>query len=311
MIQKDKKNILIVHYSQSGQLDEVVKNFAQPLIDSPEINVVFEAIKPIEDFPFPWPFLRFFDTFPEAVFLDPPPIQPSTLSGEEDFDLIILAYQVWFLSPSLPTTAFLQSDVAAKLLKNKPVVTLIACRNMWLMAQEAVKTLLNDLDAKLVGNVALTDEAGSAGSFLATPIWVLSGKKGPHLGGLIPKAGVSPAAIEAASRFGQRILDTFSAGQAINDTLLQNLGAVDINENLISSEKTAKRGFRLWGALLRKLGPQGSFARKPLLIIYFLFLLTFILTFIPLSVLIKKILSPLTKKYTAEQKTYFGKPSGP
>jgi len=305
-----KKRVLVVHYSQSGQLSTIAHHFAQPLLDHPDIDVTFEQIKPVENFPFPWPILQFFDTFPEAVYLNPPAIQASTLTGEEDFDLIILAYQVWFLSPSLPTTAFLQSPVATKLLQDKPVVTLIACRNMWLMAQESVKSMLNEMGAKLIGNVALVDAAGSVGSFLATPVWVLSGNKGPHLGGLIPKAGVAPEAITACNRFGHRIVEKILLAAKLDETLLQGLGAVDVNEKLIASEKIAKRGFRIWGKLLRSLGPPGSLLRKPVILIYIVFLISFIILFIPLSVLIKSLLSPLTRRRTAQQKKYFSSPSG-
>ncbi len=305
-----KKRVLVVHYSQSGQLSTIAHHFAQPLLDHPDIDVTFEQIKPVENFPFPWPILQFFDTFHEDVYLNTPAIQASTLTGEEDFDLIILAYQVWFLSPSLPTTAFLQSPVATKLLQDKPVVTLIACRNMWLMAQESVKSMLNEMGAKLIGNVALVDAAGSVGSFLATPVWVLSGNKGPHLGGLIPKAGVAPEAITACNRFGHRIVEKILLAAKLDETLLQGLGAVEVNEKLIASEKIAKRGFRIWGKLLRSLGPPGSLLRKPVILIYIVFLISFIILFIPLSVLIKSLLSPLTRRRTAQQKKYFSSPSG-
>jgi hypothetical protein len=306
----EKKKVLLLQYSQSGQLSDVAAQFTQPLREHPSFDLHIENIKPVTPFPFPWPFFDFLDAFPESVYLDPPAIAPSSLMGDEDFDLIILAYQVWFLSPAMPTTAFLQSDVAKKLFKGKPVVTLIACRNMWLMAQEEVKTMLNNLDAQLVGNVALVDEAGSIGSFLATPVWVLSGKKGPHLGGLIPKAGVAPEQIKACDRFGKRIIEKMLAGSPLDDTLLQNLGAVNVNEKLIASEKTAKRGFRIWGKLLRSIGPRGSNKRKPVLIIYVSFLIFFILTFIPISMVLKALLAPLSGKKTAAQKAYFGAPSG-
>ncbi|MCF6224883.1 MAG: dialkylresorcinol condensing enzyme [Xanthomonadales bacterium] len=307
----NKKRILIVHYSQSGQLTEVVHGFSQPLVDHPDFEVTFEAIKPIQEFPFPWPFLRFFDTFPECVYLDPPAIQESKLTGDENFDLIIVAYQVWFLSPSLPITAFLQSAVASQLLKGKPVITLIACRNMWLMAQEEMKIMLLNLDAKLIGNVALVDAAGNAGSFLATPLWVLSGNKGPRLGGIIPKAGVAPEVIAASSRFGERIIDRMSSDKCLDSSVLINLGAVDVNEKLISSEKAAKRSFRIWGMLLRSLGPRGSLLRKPVLFLYILFLVSFIVIVIPLSMLFKLLISPLTRNKIAKQKEYYGGPSGP
>jgi hypothetical protein len=304
------KKILVIYYSQSGQLTEVVKHFTGPLLDAPDIQVHFENVQPEQDYPFPWPFFRFLDTFPEAVYLDPPAMKPTSLRGDEDFDLIILAYQVWFLSPSLPITGFLKTDMAQRLFAGKPVVTVIACRNMWLMAQEEMKKLLVQLQARLVANVALVDEAGSLGSFLATPAWVLSGDKGPHFGGLIPRAGVATSAIEACDRFGRRIVEVIARQRSFDDSLLQNLQAVNVDATLISSETTARRGFLLWGRLLRKLGGPGAAARKPVLVIYVCFLIVFILTFVPLSMALKKLIAPVSKRRVAAQKAYFGLPSG-
>lgn len=304
------KKVLVIHYSQSGQLSKIAHRFTQSLVDSPDVSVTFEAVAPLEPYPFPWPFVQFFDTFPEAVYLDPPPMQNPMLSGDEDFDLIILAYQVWFLSPSLPITGFLQSPVAAKIFNNKPVVTLIACRNMWLMAQEQVKGMLDSLGARLVGNVALVDAAGGAMSFFATPMWVLSGNKGPWLGGLIPRAGVDPTEIERTVRFGDRILERLRSTEPLDESLLRGLGAVNVNERYIASEKTARRGFGIWGKLLRSIGPTGDHKRKPILLLYAAFLILFICTFIPLSVLIKTLLAPFTRKRIKKQKAYFEQPSG-
>ncbi len=304
------KKVLVIHYSQSGQLSDVVKNFTRPLTEANEIEVTFENIQPAVAYPFPWPFLQFIDTFPESVYLDAPEIQPSNLNGNEDFDLIILAYQVWFLSPSLPITGFLKSPLAAKLLRNKPVVTVIACRNMWLMAQEEMKNLLSNLQAELVGNVALVDEAGSISSFLATPLWVLSGNKGPYWQGLIPRAGVSEKDIQGCSRFGVRIAEKLGSKNKIDESLLQGLDAVQIDETLISSEKAGKRAFRLWGSLFRAIGKQGTVQRKPLIIVYTAFLVALIITIIPLGILIKKLMAPFTQKKIAQQKAYYSKPSG-
>ena len=304
------KKVLIIHYSQSGQLDRIVERFVQPLVESDEVSVTFENLRPCKPFPFPWPFFRFLDTFPECVYLDPPLIQPLSIQADEEFDLIILAYQVWFLSPSLPVTAFLKSPEARRLLHNRPAVTLIACRNMWLMAQEQVKDLLASLGARLVGNVALVDEAGTFWSFLATPLWVLTGNKGPHLGGLVPAAGVAETEIRACDRFGTRILERLESDAPLDTGLLKGLNAVNVDARLISSETMARRSFRAWGALLRLLGPPGGSARKPMLVIYLIFLLTFILTFVPLSILIKKLLAPLSRARIEQQKIYFGQPSG-
>ncbi|MFV0477592.1 MAG: dialkylresorcinol condensing enzyme [Parahaliea sp.] len=305
------KKILLIHYSQSGQLSDIAKAFTHPIAASSDVDLVIETLQPEKPFPFPWPFLQFLDTFPESVYLDPPPLKPGSLRGDEDFDLIILAYQVWFLSPSLPATAFLQQPLAKQLLKGKPVVTLIACRNMWLLAQEQVKRILaEDIGARLVGNVALTDEAGSLLSFFATPLWVLTGHKGPFLKGLIPRAGVSANNIQNCNRFGERICQTLQEGAPVNEHLLRGLGAVVIDEALIASEKTGRRAFMVWGRLLRLLGPPGSRLRKPVLVFYSVFLILMILTVVPLSMLFRKLSSPFSRDYFIRQKAYFSAPSG-
>lgn len=303
-------SVLLIQYSQSGQLSDVARHVIAPLVESPDIEVTIETLKPVEAYPFPWPVVRFFDTFPEAVYLDAPSMQPVAVDTAKRFDLVILAYQVWFLSPSLPVTGFLKSAAAKELLHDTPVVTVIACRDMWLMAQEQVKALLAECGARLVGNVALVDEAGTAGSFLATPLWVLTGNRGPRLFGLIPRAGVKPEQITASRRFGERMKEVLLGGGVIDATLLQHLGAVNVNDKLIASEKTARRSFLVWGKLFRSLGKQGAFLRKPVVFIYIVFLLTLILTFLPLSILLKAIFAPLTRDRVAAQRAYFGGPSG-
>ena len=304
------KSVLLIQYSQSGQLTDVAQSVIAPLIAAPNIEVTIETLRPKSPFPFPWPFFRFFDTFPSAVYMDGCELEPLKADPNKHFDLVILAYQVWFLSPSLPVTGFLKSAEGQRLLKGKSVVTLIACRDMWLMAQEQVKLLLGKAGAGLVGNIALVDEAGTAGSFFATPAWVLSGNKGPHLFGLIPRAGVKPEQIVAAKRFGERIADVLTNNRPVDPQLLHGLGAVRVNEKLIASERTARRSFLIWGKLFRSLGPTGAAARKPLILLYFVFLFTLIVTFLPLSILIKRLIAPFAKARVASQKAYFAYPSG-
>jgi hypothetical protein len=107
--------ILVLHYSQSGQLDSIARSVMAPLEKAAGVEVVWQNLQPVQPFPFPWPFLTFFDTFPECVYLDPPAIKPPLIDTSKSFDLVVIAYQVWFLSPSLPIVAFLQSTMAREL----------------------------------------------------------------------------------------------------------------------------------------------------------------------------------------------------
>lgn len=305
------QRVLVVCYSQTGQLRDIVEATIAPLRRTAGISVVVETLRPARPFPFPWPFWQFFDTFPETVHEIAPPNQPLAVSADEPFDLVILAYQVWFLSPALPTTAFLDSPEARRLLAGRKVITLVGCRNMWLMAQERMKARLAAIGARLIDHAVLTDDTHSALTFISTPLWMLTGKRGPFLGGIVPAAGVPAAEIEACARFGEAIAARLPEHDPSDDSpMLQGLGAVTVNERLIASERIGKRSFRLWGSLLRALGAPGTPLRRAGLGLYILFLLTLILTVVPISAVLKRLAAPLARGRTAAQRAYFAAPSG-
>lgn len=302
------KKVLTISYSQSGQLFEIENSINQPLIDEYGIEVVSKKITLQNPYPFPWDFMTFMDTFPESVYLDPPPIK-TIKDDDNDYDLVILYYQVWFLSPSTPITAFLKSDYAAKKLKNKPVITVIGCRNMWIMAQEKVKIMLNDLDAKLVDNIVLVDQGSSLATFVTTPRWMMTGKKDKFLN-LFPPAGVSQEEIGNAKRFGVAIKKALKENDIITQPACRNLNAVNVDVKLINSEKIATKSFRIWGGWIRKLGKPGSVKRKPIVMAYVIFLLLIILTIVPLNMIIQTIKRKLNNEAVLKEKEYYEQPSG-
>jgi hypothetical protein len=303
------KRVLVIHYSQTGQLSSVARSIAAPLEASANIEVVYEELRPVHAYPFPWPFVRFINTFPEAAHQVGCELEPLSIHCDQDFDLVILAYQVWFLAPSIPVEAFLQSGAARQLLENKPLVTVIACRNMWLMAQEKVKAHLERIGANHIGNIALCDAAGTAASFLSTPLWLLSGNKGPFPMG-IPAAGIAPEEIENACRFGDALRVRLTSEQSLDSGVLQGQGAVQINDGLIASEIIATRSFFIWGKLFRAIGGPDALFRKLLVWVYAAFLLLMILTVVPISAMVKALFAPLMRKRISQQKEHYALPSG-
>jgi hypothetical protein len=302
------RKVLAINYSQTGQLSRILQSISQPINQSEQIEFDVINIEPTKSFPFPWPFLQFFRIFPETVVMQPVDLKPITPKHEQ-YDLIILSYQVWFLSPSLPIASFLQSPQAKSLFADTPVVTVIGCRGMWLMAQEKVKAQLQQLRAKLLDNVVLSDDCGAFFSFLATPLWMLTGNKKPL--SWVPAAGIADQDIVEAERFGIAIKNRLEQdNKPLEQSMLRGLSAVKINEKLIASERVANHSFSIWSKILRKIGPQQSTRRAFGLIIYVIFLLTLILTVVPISALIKKLITPLTRNKIIEQKKYYAEPSG-
>lgn len=289
-----KKRVLVVYYSQTGQLEKVLTTMLAPLFQSDEVQIDTVRLESSEDFSFPWPFWRFFDAFPETVYLDVPRNRPLNIAEAESYDLVILGYQPWFLSPSMPMSAFLLSDEAKTVLKEKPVMTVIGCRNMWIEAQKTMMSLIDRCGGRLIDNVVLKDQSGPFESFITTPRWMLTGKKDSFMG--LSRAGISPEDIDNAQRFGKRILEVFREDRFDGENpMLTRLGAVVVDERFIASEKIAKRSFRIWGALIRLFGSRGSWQRLPVLGVYILFLITLILTVVPFNMMIQSVIRRLFK----------------
>ncbi|MFO7594629.1 MAG: dialkylresorcinol condensing enzyme, partial [Pseudomonadota bacterium] len=129
--------------------------------------------------------------------------------------------------------------------------------------------------------------------------------------GLLPRAGIAQEEIDRASRFGHALAEALAQDKERGDEpMLQGLKAVDVDVRLIPSEKIGTRSFMIWGKLLRKVGGPGSAARKPVLFIYVVFLITLIISVVPVTMLLRTLLRPLMKKRLLEQKAYFELPSG-
>ena len=302
------KRVLIVYFSQTGQMRRVAESVAAPLLAG-GVEVSWLPLDVEKPYPFPWPFFQFFDQFPEAAHGIPPQLRPLGEAANGHYDLIILAYTVWFLAPAPPIVAFLKSPQGCALLKGRPIVTLISCRNMWVMAQEKMKTLLADAGAMHCDNIVLTDPSSSAASFITTPRWMLTGKTDPLWG--MPSPGLAEANISGASRFGYALLAALKAGRLDGrQAVLTGLEAVKVDVRLIPSERVGSRSFFVWGKLVRLAGPQGAAARKPVLLAYAIFLVAIILTVVPLTMLLRTLLRPLMARRLAAQKAQFELPSG-
>ncbi len=304
------KRILVVYYSQTGQLERIVRSVTAPFEHNAEVQVDTLQLRPAKAYPFPWPFVGFFDQFPECVRLDPAPLAPFQLpqeSIEQGYDLVILGYQPWYLSPSPPTTAFLQSPLAARLLNNTPVVTVIGCRNMWIMGQERVREMVRAAGGKLVDNIALVDGGSPYETFITTPVWLLTGRK-HFLPGVFTAAGVAERDISGAAHFGQQLLAGLLDGRLQRgESVLDALQACPVNPSYVVSEKMGWRSFWIWSWIVRLAGKQGSPLRVPLLACYALFLGLAIALVVPLTLVARFVLGyvPAYRRWLASQVAYY------
>ncbi len=295
------KKVLVVYYSQTGQLREIVDSIMSPLKASSEIALTVEEIRPKTPFPYPWTSDEFFQAMPESVRGIACELQPLSLNGQEHFDLIIIAWQPWYLSPSIPIHAFFQHETAKKLLAGKPVITIIGSRNMWIMAHERIREYLKPMQAKLVGNIVLYDKAPNLLSVVSIIRWLFTGKKERYLK-IIPPAGISDEDIRNSSKFGDIILDSIQRNdmEHIRPSLVK-AGAVDVLPSLVMIEKRGKIFFRLWAAFILKKGGYGDPARITRVRLFKYYLLTVLYIVSPFASLLYYIIKPFRKKALQRQ----------
>jgi len=253
------KKVLVVHYSQTGQLTRIIEKLCEGLND-PDITIDHLKIEPQEPFPFPWTRLAFFNTFPESVFGIPLPIKETEIDPNADYDLVVLGYTIWYMAPSIPINSFLVSEKGKALMKGKKVITILGGRNMWVMAQEKMKVLLKACGSELVGNIAIVDKSPNLVSIITIIRWMFYGKKEPFLG--FPQAGIREEEIHSASKFGTLIKKDLLANDlsGTNETLLDN-GAVFIKPALLVLEKRATKIFTIYGNFMLKKGGYKDKAR--------------------------------------------------
>ena len=256
------KRILVIYYTQSGQLKEIADNFVAPF-QKQGIPVDFYEIQMETPYPFPWTNESFFGAFPESFLELPQPIKamPPDIETQE-YDLVVLAYQVWYLSPSIPVTSFLKSQQARVLLEGKPVVTLSGTRNMWIKAQEKVRNMLVKKGARIVANIALTDRHYNHISVLTIVHWLFTGKKDKYLG-IFPLPGVSQKDITNATQYGELVLNHSQKGeyqQSLQKEIVAQ-GGVQVKPFLLSAEKKANRLFGIWARAIYQ-SPRRKFLLK-------------------------------------------------
>jgi len=299
------KKILFIYYSQSGQLAEIARSIAKPFLADEAVEIDFYEIKMVHHFPFPWTSDAFFNTFPETFQQIPEEIHPPAPKIlETAYDLILLHYQVWYLSPSIPVNSFLKSTYARQILARKPVITVSGSRNMWALAQDKVKALLLENQATLVGNIALTDRHHNLISVVTIVDWMFSGKKRKAYG-IFPKPGVSDKEIQEADKFGKIILPYLKNAnfEGLQQALIAQ-GAVDYRFFLVSMDQKGNRMFRIWSSIILK-NPK----RRQQLVRMFKYYVVFAIYVVsPIVYLIELLLYPLLYflKYRREKVHYEG-----
>ena len=243
--QRSHPRAVVYLYSQTGQLREVADALTAPMV-ARGWEIRWVQIQPRVAFPFPWPIRRFFGVFPAAV--DPEAlvelIEPAGGFCTDQGELVVLAYQVWYLAPSLPVRSLLKAYPEA--VRNRSVVSLIACRNMWYSAAIEVSALLRSAGARRVQVIAATDTRPQAASLVTTLRWLLTGRREPFL--WFGRAGIGDAELARVA----------AVGRCIGESRRCPQDAAPIVPTLAAADLLAGTVFRRWGATVRSARRLGA-----------------------------------------------------
>ncbi|OBF15450.1 hypothetical protein A5725_04465 [Mycobacterium kubicae] len=253
--ERSQRRAVVYLYTQTGQLREVAQALTAPL-EARGWDIRWVDVRPRNAFPFPWPIRRFFGVFPQAV--DPQAlvelVEPAGGFTTAADELVILAYQVWYLAPSLPIRSLLKTH--PEVVQGRTVVSLIACRNMWYSAAIEACGLLRSAGARRVDVVAATDTRRSSTTLVTTLRWLLTGKRAPFL--WFGRAGVGDDELARVTAVGQCIAESRSCA-ADAAPVVPALAAADI---------IAGKVFRRWGRTARSMRRFGSTADAASLIAF-------------------------------------------
>lgn len=297
-----KKNVLVIWYSQTGQLTDIVRRFCAG-VDSAQIDIDYCEVKPVPDFAFPWKDeMLFYSQMPACVGQRAVPLTLLHPSLKNKYDAIVLGFQPWFLHPSIPTISIFADETLRLLLKDTPVITIIGARNMWLNAHEIVKEKLMQLNARLIGHIALVDQAKNLASVITVQRWMFQGKKEATF--FLPKAGISEEDIQQMDIFGR----LFSAALVNHqlDTLhaiYTKQQAVKVKSNLVILERTGVTNFRKFATYIDNSADETIRHKRLRLFVFLLSKGVFLLT--PISSIRSKITGLLQKESLAKDIQYF------
>ena len=301
-------SILVIAYSQSGEVARAVRAFAAPLQAS-GARIDFEEIRPRVDYPYPWRSLgRFFDAMPESVLGLPPEIETPRFDPEMRYDLVVLAYPVWFLSPALPIQGFLSSRHAS-VLRGADVLTLSVSRAMWQQASLTMKRLLAAAGARHVDGVVVTHQGSPILTLVSTPRALLFGRSDQFLG-MFPKAGVAAGDMERLERLGATAAKSLSAPRTPGSSLLAGEPALAVRRWLVVPELLASYCFRGAARVVRSLGEAGPAVRRAAVYGFAVFLVLLIVFGLPIALLGTLVGYPLLRHWLNSYAARLAAPTG-
>ncbi|GAA1611639.1 hypothetical protein GCM10009789_77510 [Kribbella sancticallisti] len=283
------KRVLIVYYSQSGDVHRALEALVRPL-EMRDVEITWRRIDSAPAYPFPWRAREFFDCMPEAVSGEPPALAQLDLDATERFDLILIGWQVWFLSPSLPIQAFFATR-HAEVMRGTRVITVTCCRQMWQRAQAKMRALIAAAGGIHTDSIVVTHQGSALLTYITAPRIMLTGRRDKIA--FLPAGGVARTEIDKLGRFGSRLLEAADRwAEATPTPLLTGLRTATVNVASLLPELIGVGCMMVFARLARLCGGPGNLIRLPVIWLFVLLLMLLL----PIVLTISAVLTPVLKR---------------
>ncbi|MDO4721765.1 hypothetical protein [Porphyromonas circumdentaria] len=174
-----KRRIRVIYYSQSGTLRKVLGSFLEPL--SKSYDVIWYPIYSKKPFPFPWTWKRFFDVLCPAIASDEIGCSCENIEVVDD-DIVLLGFQPWFLSLSLPMQSFINSPLFANLVSKRDVILFTCYRNTGAIVRQAVANKVEGNGGVIIAELEIFDHSKDFLSSIRFANWFFTGRNNPFDG---------------------------------------------------------------------------------------------------------------------------------
>ena len=231
---------------------------------------------------------------PDAVLGPLAGVRPFGLDSSGRFDLVVLAYPVWFLSPATPVQAFFRSPDAG-VLRDTDVLTISVSRAMWQRASMAMKRLLAAAGARHCDNVAVTHQGSPLATLISTPRALLSGKR-DRLLGVFPNAGIAEKDMSRVQALASVAARRLMAGHRAGASLLRGEPAVSVTRWLAVPERLGWYCFYAAARVIRFFGTVHRGFRTAGVVAFAVFLVLLILIALPVAVLATVLATPILRQ---------------
>ncbi|MCD8043849.1 MAG: hypothetical protein LUH10_12375 [Tannerellaceae bacterium] len=262
------KNVLVIYYSQTGQLEEIVQKLTQPFQEGYSLTYTKLVC---DQFKFPLTFRGFFEVFPESMLQIPCEFRVDIPSKE--YDIIVLGFQPWFVNLSIPINSLLGDPGFLSLVKGKQVILVQDSRNTWRNSLHQAKTRLEEAGATVCSSFTFRDVNKNLSSLFSLFGWLFKGNK--HYFKRLPVAGIDPIHIEHASLLGTEAIHSLNSGY--RDFIIPEAGSEFTS---LEYEQFALKKYEKWAHYITKNNNKYRKFRLTRFIAWVLFTIVFVAPFV-------------------------------